>query len=129
MALFEQKSNPFDFGSAGKPIDQTAFNNAIDSYVAQRDKLVNEAIPALDKAIAEVESWAGVVKQIVDIIEAHLPATGTTTPQTEQMLSEVTTQKCAIQQIANQLLGVRQSLPQLGRILNTLLCPGGVCGK
>ena len=55
------------------PVDPTAFNAARDAWYADRDRIIAEVLPKVDRAIAETESWATVMNNLVTLISQALP--------------------------------------------------------
>ena len=55
------------------PVDPTAFNAARDAWYADRDRIIAEVLPKVDRAIAETESWATVMNNLVTLISQVLP--------------------------------------------------------
>lgn len=65
--------NPFDVGEAGKPVDTGEFDAARQAWEADRDRIAREVLPAVDAAIAEARSWAGVVDNLVVLVNELVP--------------------------------------------------------
>jgi predicted fused transcriptional regulator/phosphomethylpyrimidine kinase len=55
------------------PIDPSAFNAAKAAWYADRDRILADVIPQVDRAIAEMDSWATTVNSLVALIGQMLP--------------------------------------------------------
>ena len=63
------ESTPDPFG----PVDPSAFNAAKDAWYADRDRIVSEVIPHVDRAITAINDWTGVVNDVTALIGAIIP--------------------------------------------------------
>ena len=65
--------NPFDVGEAGKPVDTGEFDAARKAWYDDRDRMVKDMLPVIDAAIQETRSWAGVVDNLVVLVNELVP--------------------------------------------------------
>jgi len=65
--------NPFDIGPAANPIDTTAIDATREAWYADRDRIIREVLPQVDRAITAVYDWSLVVTQLAGLVEQLIP--------------------------------------------------------
>jgi len=99
--------NIFDLGPAAGPIDSTAFQAAKEAWYTDRNRINEEVLPKIDRAIAEVESWSNVVNNLVALI-------GTLVPLVQTLATRADTTKATLTEAKNtcEALNVLKNLLQ-----------------
>ena len=67
------KPNPFDLGPAADPVDPSAFNAAKDAWYADRDRIIKDVLPQVDKAITAIDDWSNAAQSAAALIGELVP--------------------------------------------------------
>ncbi len=70
--MAKKRTSPLDTDAA-QPIDLASVNQAIDQWLADRDRIVNEELPKLASAVQSIRDLANVANRLVDLIGQILP--------------------------------------------------------
>lgn len=121
--------NPFDFGEAAKGVDPgilNAFQTARQAWAVHNKKMMTETIAALDREIGNVQGWAQVLQQALDLAQQLVGAATNTVDHDKRMATtnELSNGVAQTQSLAANLQQVRNGVPFLGNLVARLL--GGI---
>ena len=103
--------NPFDLGPAANPIDTSGMQAARAAWYADRDRIVREVLPQVDRAIAAVEDWSQVVQHLAGLVEQLIPILEAIPKATAAVDNAKST--CALADMSGLVNSVRAQLAQL----------------